>query len=186
MTRRELSAELVASFTTMAEAEMAGLRRFALAVCGEPHRSDDLVQGALERVYAVWPRVQGMEWPGAYVRTVLVRLAVREQRSARWRREASTESFEATDALGTVGRDDMEALPDRIDLQQLLASLSVKQRAVLVLRFVEDRSVAETAAVLGVGEGTVKRTSHDALALLRYRYVLVGPTDVPTDLRSAR
>jgi len=70
--------ELVASFSAMAEAEMAGLRRFALVVGGESHRADDLVQGSLERVYAVWPRVHRMERPDAYVRRVLVRLALRE------------------------------------------------------------------------------------------------------------
>lgn len=172
MTRGGLSQALVASFSAMAQAEMAGLRRFALAVCADPHRADDLVQGALERVYVVWPRVHDVEHPGAYARTVLVRLALREQRLARWRREASTDVVPdtGTAAFGRAdGPDDLQTASDRLDLRGLLAVLSMKQRAVVVLRYVEDRSVAETAAVLGVSQGTVKRTSHDALALLRAR-----------------
>ena len=81
--------ELRESFTQMAAAQLPELRRFAYAVCGDRHRGDDLVQGALERMYVVWPRVHGIADPGAYLRTVLVRLAVRDTRRSWWRRERS-------------------------------------------------------------------------------------------------
>lgn len=164
MTRGELSEALVVSFSAMAEREMDGLRRFALAVSADPHRADDLVQAALERVYLVWGRVHAIEHPGAYVRTVLVRLAMREQRLARWRREASTATVPES-----AGPDQTDTTSDRLDLHVLLGTLTVRQRAVVVLRHVEDRPVSEVAEVLGVSEGTVKRTSSDALALLRRR-----------------
>lgn len=174
MTRGDLSEALVASFSSMAETEMDGLRRFALAVSADPHRADDLVQAALERVYLVWGRVHAVEHPGAYVRTVLVRLAMREQRLARWRREASTASVPES-----AGPDQADTTSDRLDLHVLLATLTVRQRAVVVLRHVEDRPVSEVAEVLGVSEGTVKRTSSDALALLRRRASAGPPTTGP-------
>ena len=54
-----------------------------------------------------------------------------------------------------------------MDLAALLTGLTVKQRAVVVLRYLEDRPVHEVAAALGIAEGTVKRQSHDALRVLR-------------------
>ena len=162
VTQGRLSEALVASFAAMAEAEMAGLRRFAVGLCADPHRADDLVQAALERMYAAWPRLHQLERPDAYARTVLVRLALREQRLHRWRRESATGTLPEP-----AGEDPTDGSVDRLDLAALMATLTVKQRAVLLLRYVEDRPVAQVAAMLGVGEGTVKRRSHDALALLR-------------------
>jgi DNA-directed RNA polymerase specialized sigma24 family protein len=51
-----MRAELEDSFREFAAAELPRLRRFAYAVCGDWHRTDDLVQGALERMYTAWPR----------------------------------------------------------------------------------------------------------------------------------
>ena len=156
-----MSAALVASFTAMSHAELPGLHRFAAGVGGS-NDADDLVQAALETMYLAWPRVHDIEHPGAYLRTVLFRLVLREQRRARWRRETTTAS-----PPERGGTDATTASDDRLDLTKLLSTLTVKQRAVLVLRYVEDRPVAEVAAVLGVSQGTVKRRSSDALELLR-------------------
>lgn len=156
-----MSEALVASFTDMAAREMPALHRFAVGVGGAEH-ADDLVQQALERMYLVWPRMHAADRPGAYLRTVLVRSALREQRRARWRRETLTASPPEDARV-----DPAEAAVDRLDLATMLADLTVKQRAVLLLRYVEDRPVAEVAAVLGVSDGTVKRRSFDALARLR-------------------
>ena len=60
-----------------------------------------------------------------------------------------------------------EGISDRVDLQAALARLTRGQRAVLVLRYVADLSVADTAATLGVTEGTVKKQASVALARLR-------------------
>ncbi len=171
MAAGQMSDALRGSFTDMCAREVPGLHRFAVAVAGNPTRADDLVQAALERVYVVWPRVHGLERPGAYLRTVLVRLALREQRHSRWRREQTTAEVPDLD------RRDFEASAvDRLDLTALLASLTVKQRAVLVLRYGEDRSVAEVASLLGVSQGTVKRRTFDALNLLRQRAGHPAPT----------
>ena len=84
-----MSTALTASFITMSQAELPGLHRFAAGVGGS-NDADDLVQAALEAMYLVWPRVHAIEHPGAYLRTVLVRLVLREQRRARWRHETVT------------------------------------------------------------------------------------------------
>ncbi len=155
-----MTKDLEERFRAMAEAELPRLRRFALAVARDPHRADDLVQGSLERMYVAWPRVHGVTDPGAYLRTVLVRLAVSESRRP-WRREHST------DELPDVGHDSGPGAVLGLDLARALAGLSLKQRAIVVMRYVEDRPVDEVAAVLGIAAGTVKRQSSDAVARLR-------------------
>jgi RNA polymerase sigma-70 factor (sigma-E family) len=142
--------------------QAGSLRRLAYAVTGDWHRADDLVQGALERAYVHWHRVAAADEPGAYVRTILVRLAASEGRRSWRRREHLAE--QVPEMPGTA---EDERAGERIDLARLLAGLTVKQRAVMVLRFLEDRPVHEVAAVLGVAEGTVKRQTHDALERLR-------------------
>ena len=57
----------------------------------------------------------------------------------------------------------------RVDLARALETLTARQRAVLVLRFFEDRSEVQAAEILGVSLGTVKSTTHDALGRLRER-----------------
>jgi DNA-directed RNA polymerase specialized sigma24 family protein len=78
--------ELSRSFAALAASELLGLRRFAYALCGDWHHADDLVQGALERMFVTWPRVHAVADPGAHLRTVLARLAISESRRP-WRRE---------------------------------------------------------------------------------------------------
>lgn len=156
--------ELRESFTQMAAGQLPDLRRFAYAVSGDRHRGDDLVQGALEQMYVAWPRVHKVADPGAYVRRILVRLAMRDARRAWWRREHPVAVLPERPA------GDHEAVTvERLDLAEALAGLTAKQRAVLVLRFVEDRPVSEVAAILGIAEGTVKRQTHDAVARLRHQ-----------------
>jgi RNA polymerase sigma-70 factor (sigma-E family) len=149
------------AFRELALGHASGLRRLAYAICGDWHRADDLVQCCLERAYLHWRRVVGADDPGAYLRTILVRLAASEQRRAWRRRELSAD----------VVPDSSEPVPgsveDRVDLARYLAELTAKQRAVVVLRFIEDRPVPEVAAILGVAPGTVKRQTHDALQRLR-------------------
>ena len=151
-----------ASFAQMAAGELAGLRRFAYAVCGDGTRADDLVQSALERMYVAWPRAHRADNVGAYARTVLVRLAIDESRRPAARREhlveRSPEQARADHATSSA---------DRLDLAAALDGLTAKQKAIVVLRYLEDRPVAEVADILGIAQGTVKRQCHDALAHLR-------------------
>ncbi|MGW4942008.1 SigE family RNA polymerase sigma factor [Actinoplanes sp. NPDC004185] len=154
-----MHAELEESFRAVAAAEMGPLRRFARSLTRDAHHADDLVQGALERMYVVWPRTHSVRDPGAYLRTVLVRLAISESRRP-WRREYSTAALPETAYTDTGSA-------HQLDLSRALTTLSVKQRAIVILRYVEDRSVAEVAEVMRIAEGTVKRQCADAVAKLR-------------------
>lgn len=156
-----MKAALEASFRATAQLQLPGLRRLAYAISASPYHGDDLVQGALERLYLAWPRAHEVADPGAYARTILIRLAIAESRRP-WRRERSTSVLPET-----VTPDPGSAMEVRVDLQRALSSLTVKQRAVVVLRYLEDRPVADVAAALNISAGTVKRQSSDALERLR-------------------
>ncbi|WP_345710873.1 SigE family RNA polymerase sigma factor [Kineococcus glutinatus] len=150
-----------AAFDEFAATAMPGLRRLALAWCRDGHRADDLVQDALERVYAAWPRVRRDGEPFAYARTTMLRRMISEGRRP-WRRcevvglepEVHDPLVEPDPALG-------------LDLLAALAALPPRQRAVFLLRHVEDLGVAETAEVLRCSEGTVKSQTSHARAALR-------------------
>jgi RNA polymerase sigma-70 factor (sigma-E family) len=164
------------AFSHFALGQASALRRLAYTLVGDWHRADDLVQGTFERAFVNWRRVQSADEPGAYVRTMLLRLAASEGRRAWRRREWNT--ADAPEPRPAAADADQAA--DRVDLARLLAGLTVKQRAIVVLRYVEDRPVHEVAAILGVAEGTVKRQTHDALATLRARATSTMPTkEVP-------
>ena len=137
------------------------LRRTAYLLCRDWHTADDLVSITLGRVYRHWTRVRDATNPDAYVRTILTRAWLDEQRRP-WRRES------VTDAPPDRARDvSLSAISDRTQLAALLTALPPRQRAVVVLRFYCDMSVAETAELLGVSEGTVKSQSARGLEILR-------------------
>jgi RNA polymerase sigma-70 factor (sigma-E family) len=147
-------------FEAFAVAAMPRLRRLAYAACRDHHQADDVVQGALERVFAAWPRVRRVEDPFAYTRTTLIRKLISEQRRPWFRREVLHEAppeqlHSATDADA------------RLDLVQLVRQLPPRQRLVVLLRFVEDLSIAQVADLLGCTQGTVKSQTHVALNTLR-------------------
>ena len=144
-----------------------GFRRTAFLLCGDWHQADDLVSIALVKLLRHWRRVSVMEQPDAYVRRVLLRTWLDERRRP-WRREHPTE---VVPDRPDPARADREA---HTDVMALLAELPPRRRAVLVLRYFCDLSVEQTAAALGVTEGTVKSQAARALDTLRARLV-----DVP-------
>lgn len=150
-------------FREFALGQSAGLRRLAYAVGGDWHRADDLVQATLERAYVQWSRVRGAEDPGAYVRTILVHLSASEGRRSWRRREQSRDVVPEPAGRG----DESDRVAQSFDLARALTGLTTRQRAIVVLRFVEDRSVHEVSAILGIADGTVKRQTHDAVRRLR-------------------
>jgi len=137
---------------------------FAVLLAGDRQDAEDLVQLALLRSAGRWSAAR--QHPEAYTRTVLVNLA-RDRWRVRRRRHLETLAADLAPLSPAAAGDTAAAVLDRQLLLRACRVLPVRQRAVLVLRFWEDRSVQETAAVLGCTEGTVKSHTHRALARLR-------------------
>jgi RNA polymerase sigma-70 factor (sigma-E family) len=155
----------VQDFDTFVRAAWRPLLRSAVLLTNDTHAGEDLVQETLTRVADRWPRLtSGGDDPMPYARTVLYRLAVDSWRRRRVRPETVTEQLGEPRGIPVdlVG----EAL-DRLLLRQALAALTARQRAVLVLRYLEDRTEVETARVLGCSPNTVKSQARHALARMR-------------------
>ena len=135
------------------------LYRSAYLLTTSAPAAEDLVQTALAKVYASWWRVRGADDPVAYAHGVLTKsfLSERRRRSSRELPIPNPPDRPATDADPT----------DRLALMAALAELAPLDRAVVVLRFWEDRSVAQTAADLHLTEAAVKNRSLRALRSLR-------------------
>jgi RNA polymerase sigma factor (sigma-70 family) len=159
-----------AAFDAFAASAMPRLRHVAYAWCHDWHHSDDVVQDTMERVYAAWPRVRRSGGGGeeyAYARTTLIHRLISENRRAWRRHETATLDDTATagDQIAAPGAEN-DAL-ERLDILELLRHLPLRQRAVAVLRFLEDVPVSEVADLLHCSEGTVKSQAHHARRFLR-------------------
>jgi RNA polymerase sigma-70 factor (sigma-E family) len=147
-------------FEAFVAARYAALLRTAYLLTGHHQDAEDLLQQALVKAVGAWSRIDGD--PEPYVRTILVRQNVSRWRARRWR-ELTTDPTPDSTALG----DSAESAAERLALHQALGSLAPRQRAVIVLRYYEDLSEAETARALGITVGTVKSQARDALRRLR-------------------
>jgi RNA polymerase sigma-70 factor (sigma-E family) len=162
-TRPALSAAADPTFEEFVAASSARMFTLAMLLCGR-HRAEaeDLLQGVLERAYRRWPRICRGGDPERYVRAMLVNASV-----DRWRRLRRRPELLAGPVPDPAVPDQSAALADRDQLLRALAVLPARQRAVLVLRYLEDLTEAQTAVVLGCSEGTVKSQASRALARLR-------------------
>lgn len=149
-----------ADFTAFVAARSPALSRLAFLLTADEATADDLLQTALLRSYLRWSKVR--EHPEAYVRRVLVTVAVEDRRRP-WRREiAWAQPPEAADPRdATAGVDELDAM------QRVLAGLPARQRAAVVLRHAQGLSVAQTAELLGCSEGTVRSQASRGLDKLR-------------------
>jgi RNA polymerase sigma-70 factor (sigma-E family) len=140
-----------------------GLLRIAIALTGSRADGEDLLQAALERLVPRWPTIAGGA-AESYVRRTLYNLAADGwRRRGAWRRTFTL--LRAQDAA--PGTDAMAEVDLRDALVRLLAQLPPRQRAVIVLRYWEQLSEAETAALLGCPAGTVKSAAARGLQRLR-------------------
>ncbi len=152
-------------FHAYVAARSPALLRTAFLLTGSRADAEDLLQTALAKTYLSWDRIRDREALDGYVRRILV-----NAQTSWWRRRKVDEY--ATDELPE--RPARDSAPDFADdlalhdaLWTALATLPPRQRAMVVLRYYEDLSEAETAQVLGVSVGTVKSTTFRALAKLR-------------------
>jgi RNA polymerase sigma-70 factor (sigma-E family) len=138
----------------------AALLRFAYVLSQDSGRAEDLVQDALVKVHRRWESVIAADQPEAYVRRILV------NEFLNWRRRRS--SAEVAGAVPDVAvGDDLDRIAERDRMWRALAVLPPRQRAALVLRYYEDLSDAEIAAILDCAPGTVRSLTARGLAALR-------------------
>lgn len=150
------------TFEVWLRAELPGLLRFADPLCGSRHLAEDIVQDVALKVHRHWSRIGALHHRDAYVR----RMIINELMS--WRRKWSRVVPRAELADRSVAGADLAG--DQADRAVLLAEvgrLPRRQRAVLVLRYVEDRPDAEIADLLRCSESTVRSHASRALATLR-------------------
>ncbi|MFE3853135.1 SigE family RNA polymerase sigma factor [Streptomyces griseorubiginosus] len=153
------SAQRAAEVEEFMQAVSPRLFRAALLVCGDWHLAEDLVQTTLGKVFVSWRRVRKADSPHAYVRTILMRTYLSHVRLHRTYEKPVGELPEQPAATQDPAL--------RLALTQALARLTPQDRAVVVLRYWEDRSVAETAKELGMSAGNVRIRSMRALSSLR-------------------
>lgn len=156
-------------FEVFVAARGPGLLRLAYLLTGQQHDAEDLLQGALARLFVKWPYVVRADSPDRYARALLVNLHVGHRRLRRFT-EVPLERM--PDRAGQL--DETGVLVERDEVAAALRSLAPRQRAVLLLRFYEDVSVEDTARVLNCSTGTVKSQTSDALR--RLRSLLPDPT----------
>ncbi|HEY0449256.1 SigE family RNA polymerase sigma factor [Actinophytocola sp.] len=139
------------------------VRRSAYLLCGDWHRADDLAQTAFVALHRRWRKIRDRGALDAYVRRTLVRAVIDESRRP-WRRERFVDELpEVAQPDGEIGN----AVATRAALLDGLRRVPPRQRAVLVLRFLEGLDVAATAGALKCSEGTVKSQTARGLTALR-------------------
>lgn len=138
------------------------LLRTAYLTCGDWHRAEDAVQTSLIKLYGAWNRIR-RETVDAYARRILTNALIDQTRRGWFRREhAFADPPEPPGDAAEGG--------DRAEAAAILARLPLRQRATLVLRFWEDRSVEETARIMRCSSGTVKSNTARGLKTLREHY----------------
>ncbi|MFJ5706462.1 MULTISPECIES: SigE family RNA polymerase sigma factor [unclassified Streptomyces] len=158
-----------AGFEEFARAAQQRLYRTAYLLCGDAEGARDLTQTTLAKLYQHWRRAGAAEHPHAYAKTVLTRTFLAE------RRRRLRDLLVLTRAGGSTVP---EAAPDHADLRvtllAALAELPPRARAMVVLRYWDDQSVASVATLLRCSEATVKSQCSRSLARLRTRLADAG------------
>jgi RNA polymerase sigma-70 factor (sigma-E family) len=160
--RSPVTGTMTDDFDSFFRVRAPALLRTAYLLTGDRHLAEDLVQAALARTYRSWRRLTDGGNPEAYVWRVMYNLQV-----SVWRRRRVAETMPGDLPERRDDADHAQAAVERMVLRRALQSLPVRQRAVIVLRYFEDRSEAEIAEILNCRVGTVK--SHTRRGLDRPR-----------------
>jgi RNA polymerase sigma-70 factor (sigma-E family) len=156
-----------AEFADYVSSRLASLRRLALLLCQDWQRADDLVQAAITKLYIKWPKAVAARNIDAYVRAIVVREFLDEQRSS-WITRVTLSDHLPDQPSGLAEPE------SALDMRAAMTALSAGQRATVVLRFYLDLSVDQTAELLGCTPGTVKSQTAKALDALRR---ILGPAE---------
>jgi len=151
-----------AGFAQFIEAREQALQRTAWLLTHDWALAQDLVQAALARSWPYWARIRRGDDPEIYVRRVMLNTWATWSRR-RWRAEEPSAVLMDRPAAGDMAAD----VASRLAVRQVLAALTERQRAVVVLRLFDDLPEAQVAQILGCAPGTVKATMSQALARLR-------------------
>ncbi|MFD5057446.1 SigE family RNA polymerase sigma factor [Streptomyces sp. NPDC058394] len=152
------------SFSSFVRARGPVLLRTARSLTANPSDAEDLLQTALTKTYVAWERIEDHRALDGYVRRALL-----NTRTSQWRKRKVDEF-----ACDELPEQEASPAPDPAEQQSLhdamwraVLKLPDRQRAMVVLRYYEDLSEAQTAEVLGVSIGTVKSAVSRALGKLR-------------------
>jgi RNA polymerase sigma-70 factor (sigma-E family) len=157
------------SFEGFVAARSGALLRTAYLLTQDNHLAEDLLQTSLAKAWSSWDRIQTS--PEAYVRRILVNTY-----STWWRRRWNGEA--PVGELPDVEQYDRDGSSEH-ELRSALARLPKRQRTVIVLRFFEDLTEAETARLMDCTVGTVKSQASKALAKLRIDPAISDATGEP-------
>jgi RNA polymerase sigma-70 factor (sigma-E family) len=152
-----------ADFAAYMQARQASLLRTAYLLTGDRHTAEDLTQTAFAKLYLAWDKVRDQGSIDGYVRRIVV-----NEHNSLWRRAWKRRELSSDQLPEDPHHDTYDSGAGR-ELWELVQTLPRKARAVVVLRYYEEMTEAETAEVLGISVGTVKSQSSRALAALRER-----------------
>ncbi|GEP36615.1 RNA polymerase sigma factor [Nocardioides psychrotolerans] len=153
-----------AEFTAYLQARQARLLRTAYLLTGDKHQAEDVLQTSLAKLYLAWDKVRDRDSVDAYVRRIMV-----NENNSLWRRGWRKREF-TTEVLPEAPVTDTYDEGLGAALWSVVQSLPPKARAVVVLRYYEQLTEAETADLLGISVGTVKSQCSRAIATMRDRF----------------
>ncbi|MEU6341185.1 SigE family RNA polymerase sigma factor [Streptomyces sp. NPDC046977] len=156
-----------AQFTSYVRAKGPALLRTARSLTANPSDAEDLLQTALVKTYLAWERIDDHRAVDGYVRRTLVNTRTSQWRKRRVEEYATDEVPEPYGPAALTGPDEAEQQAQRDSVLRAISRLPARQRAMVVLRYYEDMSEAQTAEALGVSVGTVKSAVSRALGKLR-------------------
>jgi RNA polymerase sigma-70 factor (sigma-E family) len=148
-------------YREFAGSRAASLHRTAYLLCGDWHLADDLVQETFVQTFRHWRRVQRADNRNAYVKRILI-----NEFNRHWQRYGGLPVRADNDLREVAVPDISDEVVNRADLLRALLTLPARQRATVVLRYLEGMSERETAAVMRCSEGTVKSQTARALTAL--------------------
>lgn len=147
-------------FREFVAARQRDLLRSAWLISGDWHTAEDLVQTALVKTWPRWNRLIRDDRPELYVRRVMLTTFLA------WRKRKSYGEIPLADLPESAVKDGDDA-DRRRAIVAALHTLPPRQRAVVVLRYFDDLTEADTARALGCSVGTVKTHASRAMATLR-------------------